>query len=155
MLRAFAQARQHGWQLQLVGDGPRLGELQQLIDELDLTEVVHLLGRRDDVPELLGSADLFAFSTTAAEGFGIALVEAMAAGLPVIASDVPACREVLAEGAAGLLVPAGDVQAWTSALQELMAQPKTRQQLARAAAERAKTYAIETCANRWYQELMP
>mgnify|MGYP001472638361 CR=1 FL=1 len=155
LLRAFAQARQPGWQLQLVGDGPRRGELEQLIDELDLTEVVHVLGRRGDVPELLGSADLFAFSTTAAEGFGIALVEAMAAGLPVIASDVPACREVLAEGAAGLLVPAGNVQAWTSALQELMAQPKTRQQLARAAAERAKTYAIETCANRWYQELMP
>ena len=155
LLRAFAQARQPGWQLQLVGDGHRRGELEQLIDELDLTEVVHVLGRRGDVPELLGSADLFAFSTTAAEGFGIALVEAMAAGLPVIASDVPACREVLAEGAAGLLVPAGNVQAWTSALQELMAQPKTRQQLARAAAERAKTYAIETCANRWYQELMP
>ena len=155
LLRAFAQARQPGWQLQLVGDGPRRGELQQLIDELDLIEVVHVLGRRDDVPELLGSADLFAFSTTAAEGFGIALVEAMAAGLPVIASDVPACREVLAEGAAGWLVPAGITQAWTSALQELMAQPKTRQQLARAAAERAKTYAIETCANRWYQELMP
>ena len=155
LLRAFAQARQSGWQLQLAGDGPRRGELQQLIDELDLTEVVHVLGRRGDVPELLGSADLFAFSTTAAEGFGIALVEAMAAGLPVIASDVPACREVLAEGAAGLLVPAGNVQAWTSALQELMDQPKTRQQLARAAAELAKTYGIETCANRWYQELMP
>jgi glycosyltransferase involved in cell wall biosynthesis len=155
LLRAFAQARQPGWQLQLVGDGPRRGELEQLIDELDLTEVVHVLGRRGDVPELLGSADLFAFSTTAAEGFGIALVEAMAAGLPVIASDVPACREVLAEGAAGLLVPAGNVPAWTSALQELMAQPKTRQQLAEAAAERAKTYAIEACANRWYEELMP
>ena len=155
LLRAFAQARQPGWQLQLVGDGPRRGELQQLIDELDLTDLVHVLGRRGDVPELLGLADLFAFSTTAAEGFGIALVEAMAAGLPVIASDVPACREVLAEGAAGWLVPAGNVQAWTSALQELMAQPKTRKQLARAAAERAKTYAIETCANHWYQELMP
>jgi glycosyltransferase involved in cell wall biosynthesis len=154
LLRAFAQSRQPGWQLQLVGDGPRRGELEQLIDELDLTDVVNVLGRRDDVPEHLGSADLFAFSTTAAEGFGIALVEAMAAGLPVIASDVPACREVLADGAAGLLVPAGNVQAWTSALQELMAQPKTRQHLAEAAAERARTYGIEACANRWYQELM-
>ena len=155
LLRAFAQARQPGWQLQLVGDGPCRGEIEQLIDELDLTEVVHVLGRRGDVPELLGSADLFAFSTTTAEGFGIALVEAMAAGLPVIASDVPACREVLAEGAAGLLVPAGNVQAWITALQELMAQPKTRQQLSKAAAERVKTYGIEACANRWYQELMP
>ena len=64
LIRAFANLGQFGWQLQLVGDGPCRLELQQLIQELDLVQVVHLLGRRDDVPELLGSADLFAFSTT-------------------------------------------------------------------------------------------
>ena len=47
----------------------------------------------------------------------------MAAGLPVIASDVPACREVLADGTAGVLVPPSDVEAWACALQELMDQP--------------------------------
>ena len=99
--------------------------------------------------------DLFAFSTTEAEGFGIVLIEAMAAGLPVIASDVPACREVLADGAAGVLVPPGEVQAWTIRLGELMSQPKTRQRLAEASATRAKTYGIEACASRWYRELIP
>ena len=79
----------------------------------------------------------------------------MAAGLPVIASDVPACREVLADGAAGVLVPPGEVQAWTIRLGELMSQPNTRQCLAEASATRAKTYGIEACASRWYRELIP
>ena len=154
LVRAFAQVHQPDWQLHLVGDGPRRSELLQLIQQLGLEQQVHCLGRCDDVPARLGAAELFAFSTTAAEGFGIALVEAMAAGLPVIASDVPACREVLADGAAGVLVPPSDVEAWACALQELMDQPAKRAQLAKAALLRATTYDIKLCAQRWYQELL-
>ena len=62
------------------------------------------LGSSLEITKLLGNSDIFAFSTTEDEGFGIALIEAMAAGLPIIASDVPACREVL-DGNAGILVP--------------------------------------------------
>ena len=54
---------------------------------------------------MLAEADIFAFSTTLSEGFGIALIEAMAARLPIIATDVPACREVLDNGKAGILIP--------------------------------------------------
>lgn len=153
LLRAFALARQPGWHLQLVGEGPNRLALEQLIVELGLQPLVQCLGRREDVPELLGAADLFAFATTAAEGFGIALVEAMAAGLPVIASDVPACREVLAAGAAGELVPAGDVHAWAERLQWLMREPAQRQRLAAAAREHSQAYGMEACARRWYAEL--
>ena len=78
----------------------------------------------------------------------------MAAGLPVSASDVPACREVLADGAAGVLVPPSDVEAWACALQELMDQPAKRVELAKAALLRAKIYDIKLCAQRWYQELL-
>ena len=154
LLRAFAMAKLPGWQLQLVGDGPRRSELEALIADLGLDAEVRCLGRRTDVPELLGQADLFAFSTTAAEGFGIALVEAMAAGLPVMASDVPACRELLADGTAGVLVPAADVSAWTQKLESLMGDEGARQRLSLAARERANRYGIEACAGRWYAELI-
>ena len=154
LLRAFAMAKLPGWQLQLVGDGPRRSELEALIADLGLDAEVRCLGRRTDVPELLGQADLFAFSTTAAEGFGIALVEAMAAGLPVMASDVPACRELLADGTAGVLVPAADVSAWTQTLETLMGDEGARQRLSLAAREHANRYGIEACAGSWYAELI-
>jgi glycosyltransferase involved in cell wall biosynthesis len=68
------------------------------------------------VPEILGQSDIFVFSTTRQEGLGTVLLEAMAAGLPVIASDVPACREVLADGRWGALVAPGDAGALAAAV---------------------------------------
>ena len=155
LIQAFARCQSTVWDLVLVGDGPCRGALEELSRSCGLDPSKIFLGKRLDIPEILGSLDLFAFSTTDAEGFGIVLIEAMAAGLPVIASDVPACREVLADGAAGVLVSPGEVQAWTIRLGELMSQPKTRQRLAEASVTRAKTYGIEACASRWYQELIP
>ena len=125
LIQAFARCKSTVWDLVLVGDGPCRGALEELSRSCGLDPSKIFLGKRLDIPEILGSLDLFAFSTTEAEGFGIVLIEAMAAGLPVIASDVPACREVLADGAAGVLVPPGDVQAWIIGLGELMSQPKT------------------------------
>jgi len=112
------------------------------------------LGRRSDIPELLGQADLFAFSTTAAEGFGISMIEALAAGLPVIASDVPACREVLLDGAAGELLPAGDAAIWARRLKELMGSSEQRQELADWALKHAASYDIRHTAQQWYQLLI-
>ena len=88
-------------------------------------------GPRSDVPELLGQMDVFAFSTTRDEGFGIALIEAMAAGLPVVASDVPACREVLDDGAAGILVPAGDPAPLAQAIGALLSSERAKSGLGR------------------------
>ena len=149
LIRAFAAVYQSGWQLQLVGEGPERPHLEALAHELGLDPASVLLGRRSDIPELLGQADLFAFSTTPAEGFGIALIEAMAAGLPVIASDVPACREVLLDGAAGELLPPGDVKRWSLCLGALMASSDARVSLAERAEVYAPIYDICHIAEQW------
>ncbi len=153
LILAFAAARQPGWQLQLVGDGPERTSLEALARQQGLDPAEVFLGRRSDIPELLGQADVFAFSTTAAEGFGIALIEALAAGLPVVASDVPACREVLLEGHAGDLLPAGNARVWSDSLRQLMGRADSRSALAKRALADAAHYDSARCAERWYRLL--
>ncbi len=82
-------------ELSLVGDGSRRAEYEELIVSEGLQDQVRLLGTRRDIPKLLSSWDLFVFSAKPDEGLGIALIEALASGTPVIATDVGACREVL------------------------------------------------------------
>ncbi len=106
--------------LWLAGEGSCGAALRQQAAALGVAPRVAFLGRRADIPELLAKANLFCLSTTAAEGFGIVLIEALAAGCPVIASDVPACREVLRDGALGRLVPPGDAAALARALTETL-----------------------------------
>ncbi|MCT0229493.1 glycosyltransferase [Synechococcus sp. CS-1324] len=152
LLKAFAIARRQrteAWGLWLVGDGDNDASLRKLSAELGMNPQDIFLGRRHDIPEILGAADLFAFSTTVAEGFGIALVEAMAAGLPILASDVPACREVLDQGASGRLVPAGDVQAWVSHLEALMEDAQLRIALAKRSSAAASQFDLSTTAQHW------
>ena len=153
LLRAFAAAHQPGWELQLVGDGPDRARLEALASDLGLDPIQVFLGRRSDIPELLGKADLFAFSTTRAEGFGIVLIEAMASCLPILVSDVPACREVLKEGIAGHLVPAGDEEAWIDALQQLLGSEPLRLALAKKAMAHASSYDSRLMAQRWIEVL--
>ena len=123
----------------LIGEGSRRRELETLIAAEDLRDRVRLLGMRRDVPELVGQLDLFVFATTPDEGLGIALIEAMAAGVPVVASDVGACREVLDDGALGLLVPPRDPVALADAILRVRDEPAA----AAARAERARRKAFE------------
>jgi glycosyltransferase involved in cell wall biosynthesis len=123
--------------VQLVGEGSRRGELEQLIAAERLGGAVELLGMRRDIPELLGQIDLFVFSTTPSEGLGIALIEAMAAGVPVVASDVGACREVLDGGELGLLVPPGNPAALADAIERVRSEPEAAAARARRAQRKA------------------
>src|SRR5690606_39460471 len=90
-------------ELKLAGDGSLRNQLEELAAKLKLRRVV-FLGSRSDIPELLAQSKVFVFSTTPQEGFGTVLVEAIAAGCIIVASDVPACREVLDNGNYGMLV---------------------------------------------------
>lgn len=113
LLRATAlvRARQPKFCLWIVGQGSLRAELEALAARLDLGGAVRFLGARRDVPELLGRASLFVFATTVQEGLGSVLLEALAAGLPILATDCPACREVLAGGRYGELVRPADPDA--------------------------------------------
>ena len=121
LIRAAAKLKSAGLPVEiwLVGEGSRREEFERLIAELDVADTVKLWGMRRDVPELLGQMDAFVFSAKPDEGLGVALIEAMAARVPIIATDVGACREVLNGGALGTLVPAGDVAAMAAAIDRL------------------------------------
>jgi glycosyltransferase involved in cell wall biosynthesis len=133
--------------LTIVGDGGLRREIE--CQAAPLGDAVRVLGARRDVPELLAAADVFAFIVQPEEGLGIALVEAMAAGLPIIASDVGACREVLEDGRCGVLVTPGAPQALADALLVAGRQPdavttqaaRTRAETVYGRATMAKAYA--------------
>ena len=96
--------------LVLIGNGNLYPILKKITKKLRLTKQVQFLGARNNVEKLLNEFDIFVFSTTKDEGFGIAMVEAMGKGLPIIASDVGACKEILQDGKYGTLVtPNSDI----------------------------------------------
>ncbi|HVX35946.1 MAG TPA: glycosyltransferase [Hyphomicrobium sp.] len=156
LLRAFAVVKRDkpDAELWIIGDGPLRARLDAQARMLGISDSTRFLGNRVDIGNLLGQVDVFAFSTTRDEGFGIALIEAMAAGIPIVASDVAACREVLADGEAGLLVPSSDEIAMASALNNLLGSPELRKRLAQKALQRVRSeYSIESCAHRWEAHL--
>jgi glycosyltransferase involved in cell wall biosynthesis len=118
LIRAAALLR--GWRVDievlLAGAGSLDVSLKALAAQLQADRIVTFLGARRDVPELLGACDVFVLSTTPQEGRPGVIMEAFAAGLPIIASDVEPLREVLENGRWGTLVPAGDAMALAEAL---------------------------------------
>jgi len=127
--------------LVLVGGGPRERQLKELIRTLGLDDAVLLAGVRDDVPALLPAFDAFAMSSRY-EGLSVALLEAMAAGVPPVATRVGGMPEVIRDGRDGLLVSPGDPAAMADALARLVDDQDLRATLAAAARERAGTFGI-------------
>lgn len=118
--------------LVLIGSGsPTFEEVQAHIKSRQLTQHVHMLGRRSDVPNLLAGSDLFALATEQ-EASGTVFVEAAAAGLPVVATDVGGVSEMLQDGVSGILVPLGDSSALTDALRRLIDDKDFRIQMGQA-----------------------
>jgi sugar transferase (PEP-CTERM/EpsH1 system associated) len=101
--------------LSIVGDGPLLPAVRQQVNELGLQDAVWLPGARADIKSLLQTFSLFALPSLA-EGTPVSMLEAMACGLPVVASNVGGIPEVVDDGVQGLLVPVGDVGALAQAL---------------------------------------
>ncbi|MEW6245969.1 MAG: glycosyltransferase family 4 protein [Nitrospirota bacterium] len=118
----------------LVGSGGLQAELSALADRLGLKDSVHFLGERDDVDVCLSAMDLFVLPSLN-EGMGRALVEAMAAGLPVIASRVGGVPALIEHGRTGLLAPAGDPGALAQAIRQALDRPDWARQMGQAASQ--------------------
>ena len=117
---------------QIVGDGPRMRELQDLVRARGLHEHFEFLGHRDDVPSLLASADAFVLPSRS-EAFPNGAIEAMAAGLPVIANAVGGLVDLIDNERTGLLLPPSDPQALAAALGSLIENPAKAAALGHAA----------------------
>jgi glycosyltransferase involved in cell wall biosynthesis len=121
----------------IAGDGPTRAELAATAGRMGVGARVHFLGMVDDPTTVLPELDLFLI-TSHAEGTSLSLLEAMATGLPCVATAVGGNPEVLADGAAGRLIPANDAGALAHALRELIASPDERNRLGAAGQRRAQ-----------------
>lgn len=121
----------------LVGDGPLRAALTESIAGLPGAPRVHLAGNRRDVSDLLAASDLFVLPSLW-EGLPMALLEAMASGLPVVATRVSGSAQVVVEGESGLLVPAADVEQLGEAIATLLDDPARARRMGRAGRERVE-----------------
>jgi glycosyltransferase involved in cell wall biosynthesis len=123
----------------VAGDGPLRAELEHAAAGLPF----EFTGERDDVPELLAGFDVFAFPSRF-EGLCLAVIEAQAAGVPVVATPVGGIRETVVEGETGLLVPVGDAQALADAVSRVLEDSTLARTLAAEARRRARArFAVE------------
>jgi len=134
LLEALAEVRRTvPAELVVAGDGPMLCRLRQLERRLNLAGSVHWLGFRDDVASIVKACEVFV-SSSLQEGFGLATAEAMAAGVPVVATAVEGTVDLISDQREGLLVPPGSSHALAEGIVRLLTDP----QLARRLADRAR-----------------
>jgi N-acetyl-alpha-D-glucosaminyl L-malate synthase BshA len=150
VVEIFAQVRAaRPARLRLVGDGPERPRALARIAALGLDADVELLGERIDLPAVLRDAALFLLPSQT-ESFGLAALEAMACGLPVIASAVGGLPEVVADGETGYLRPVGDVVAMAACAGRLLDDEPLRRRMATAARRRAETqFRVEPAVDRY------
>jgi glycosyltransferase involved in cell wall biosynthesis len=130
LLRAFQKVinRHSQARLVIIGEGEERERLQHLVADLSIGSFVRFLGLRADVPEVLATCDLFTLPSIQ-EGLPIVILEALAAGKAVVASEVGAIPDVIRHGATGMLVPPGNVDALADALCLLIEDEEARQLL--------------------------
>jgi glycosyltransferase involved in cell wall biosynthesis len=127
--------------LTVVGDGPDRGAVESAIAETGL-EGVRMLGERDDVPDLLAASDVFVLSSLS-EGLPMSVLEAMAAGLPLVLTRVGGMPELVTEGENGRLVPARDPASLAAAIDGLVRDAELRRSFGTRSRERVeKTFSL-------------
>lgn len=141
--RAVAAARERvsGLRALLVGDGPLRGAVEGEIERLGIADVLRLTGYRADADAMIATADLLALSSVE-EGLGSVLLDAMAFGKPVVATDAGGIPEAVAHDVSGLIVPAGDAAAMGEGIARVAGDRELAARLAAGARERAPRYSM-------------
>ncbi|MCU1280709.1 MAG: hypothetical protein JWM53_4255 [bacterium] len=135
--------------LAIAGDGPDTDRCRALAAELHIEQRVRFLGLRSDVPRILAGADLAVVPSRAPEAFGLSVVEAMAAGRPVVVTDAGAMPEIVDHGRCGVVVPQGDHVAMAEAIGRLIDEPMLAALIGEAGRRRAlQRYALEPWVER-------
>lgn len=144
-----AVARTVGANLVLVGDGPQRVELMERVRSLGIVDRVHFAGPVPDPAEMLRAADLFALPSVA-EGMSNSLLEAMATGLPCLASEIGGNTDLITNEENGLLLPPGDREAWTSALIRTIGDAEKCREMGRSARARIEAeFALPVVVDRY------
>jgi glycosyltransferase involved in cell wall biosynthesis len=151
VVRALARLPADSYRAQFVGDGPDRAEIQREIERHDSLSIT-LAGERGDVPARLAESDVFVLSSHS-EAMPMVVLEAMAAGLPVVASAVGGVPELIVDGDSGVLFAPGDVDALAAALEQLAADGRLRQRLGGSARARAEQRHSLDEMRRQYAEL--
>lgn len=139
LLRAFARLRERSSDVQLivVGDGPLRGDLEGLAQSLGIERNTHFTGFRDDVGTVYAASDAVVL-TSANEGTPVSVIEAQAAGLPVVSTDVGGVRDVVVDGESGFVVAPGDIGALADSVERLARDGDLRLRLGEAGRGRAR-----------------
>jgi len=136
--------------LDFIGGGPLLDHCKSATEKLKLANMVTFWGLRRDVPDLMTHLDVYVLVSNS-EGFPIATIEAMRAGLPTVVSDVGGAGEAVEDGVTGYLVPRGDVETLRDRLRRLVDDPDLRARMGRAA---RRKYEEEFTFERMYQKTL-
>lgn len=151
MLEAFAfVAQSHGVKLVICGKGEELDDLKARTDRLGISDIVTFCGQCDDVPSALSKADIYLL-TSDYEGLPNALMEAMAVGVPCVATDClgGGSRLLMGDSERGMLVPRGESRKIAEAIISLLDNPELKLKLASSAKEFAGCFSVDSCFQEW------
>lgn len=154
LLRAFNVVREDepGVRLLLVGDGELRQEIESVVSSLGMEGVVEMTGKRSDIPQLLNGMDIFVLPSRR-EGFPVSIIEAMACGRAVVATDVGGVREIIDDGVDGIIVPSGDHRSLALALVQLVQDQRLRNRLALNARQKVVAFFSEQAMMEKYKRL--
>ena len=158
LIKAFAQSK-FGTKVKLllVGDGPLRQEVEQQIRSLQVEDSIKMLGLRNDIPALLNISDVFVLASQS-EGLSCSIIEAMAAGLPSVVTDVGGNPELIKDGINGILVPAGRYDLLAMELKKIYTHTETREKMAlRAKAIAHEQYSMDFMLDKYvavYRQMM-